>query len=134
MPRATVDQSPGDKVWLETCEGAFVVLKRMTYGQKQTRQQLAMRLSMSMEGNRQQRRRQGNMKTDIELLSLQSTMFDFKHCIVDHNLEDDAGRTLNLSSEEDVKQLDPRIGEEISSLIDDLNNFEKALDNGEGNS
>jgi hypothetical protein len=133
MPRATVDQSPGEHIELETCEGAYVVLKRMSYGQKQLRQQLAMKMSFELDrsGNRQQRRSKST-KADMELLSMASTLFDFRTCIVEHNLEDETGRTLNLSQEADVQRLDPRIGEELSMLIDELNNFEKDLNNEEG--
>jgi hypothetical protein len=61
----------------------------------------------------------------MNLVSEQATMFDFERCIVEHNLEDEDGRLLNLSSISDVRKLDPRIGEEIDEHLSSLNNFEE---------
>jgi len=38
------------------------------------------------------------------------------------------GTPFNLSSRTDVDFLDPRVGDEISKLIDELNNFEDGED------
>jgi urease gamma subunit len=126
VPRATATQAPEDKVLLKTCPDAFVVLRRLTYGQKLRRSEGAMRISMEM------RRGKRDTRADIDMMQTASTVFDFSHCIVDHNLEDEDGRQLNMSDPNDVIKLDPRIGEEIASLIDKLNNFEDADE--EGNS
>lgn len=128
MPRATVNLDPTEKKDLKTCPGGYVILKRLTYGAKLQRSQEAMRMSMEMKRGRGKR----EQKADIDMLTTASTLFDFRNCIVEHNLEDDNGRMLNLHDQADVSQLDPRVGEEISQLIDDLNNFEE--DEGEGNS
>lgn len=133
MPRATVDQSPGDQINLETLPEGWVILRRMSYGQKQERQELAMRMTMDMGGggNRQQRRGKG-AKAQVDMLAAASTVFDFRACLVDHNLEDENGQKLDLTRPENIKRLDPRVGEEISTLIDELNNFEKDLDSEDG--
>lgn len=126
MPRATASQEPGDKVGLRTCPDGFVVLKRLTFGQKLQRQQQATKVSMELKRGKR------DSKADLDMLQRQSTYFDFSMCVVDHNLDDENGQRLNLSSPVDVDRLDPRIGEEIANLIDDLNNFE--VDEAEGNS
>lgn len=120
MPRATVDTTATEKKMLETLPEGFVVLRKLPYGAKLRRSEEAMKMTMEMGGGRGKK----NAKADVALLQHASTLFDFRHCIVEHNLEDESGRTLNLASVEDINNLDPRIGEEISSLIDELNNFE----------
>jgi hypothetical protein len=120
MPRATVDTTAVVKKELTTLKDAFVVLRKMPYGAKLQRSSEALKMSMSMAGGRGKK----NTKADVEMLQHASTLFDFKHCIVEHNLEDETGRTLNLSDPKDVNNLDPQVGEELSDLIDELNNFE----------
>jgi hypothetical protein len=120
MPRATVDTTATEKFDLTTCKGAFVVLRKLPYGAKLRRSTEAMKMSVQMGGGRGKK----GGKADIEMLQHASTLFDFSHCIVEHNLEDETGRTLNLSDPNDVNNLDPQIGEEVSNLIDELNNFE----------
>jgi hypothetical protein len=50
--------------------------------------------------------------------------------VVDHNLEDADGRKLDFRNLADFDNLDPRIGEEIGKLLDELNNFEDEDDQG----
>ena len=126
MPRATVKLDPEDKVDLKTCPGAFVQLKRLSYGQKLFRQESISKMTMEM-----QRRRGATQKATMEMMQRAATFFDFKMCIHDHNLEDEDGRKLDLSQEKDVTSLDPKIGEEISDLIDKLNNFEADAEEGD---
>jgi hypothetical protein len=41
--------------------------------------------------------------------------------ILEHNLEDDEGRQLNLMDRNDINKLDPKIALEIESYITELN-------------
>jgi len=120
MPAAVVNMNSTERFDLKSLPpDGYVVLRKMTYGQKLTRQQNAMRMQMEM-----QRGRKGNAKANMEMLTLQSTLYDFKNCVVEHNLTDESGAALNLSNDFDVTRLDPQVGEEISTLIDNMNNFE----------
>lgn len=135
MPRATVSLDPEDKVELKTCPGGFVTLRRLSYGQKLERQQALTRTTMEVSGQRRQRNR--SQKAQIDMLQRGATYYDYKNCVIDHNLEDDDGRKLDLTNPYDVDKLDPRVGEEISTKIDELNNFEEELEkdeDGEGDS
>lgn len=118
MPRATANLNPEDKIELKSCPEGYIVLRRMTYGQKLDRMKHVGKLSVEMGG------RGRSARGEMEMLQKASTLYDFKSCIVDHNLEDESGTKLNLGAEHDINRLDPRIGEEISVLIDKLNNFE----------
>jgi hypothetical protein len=131
MPRATVDLSATRHVDLKTLPGegeeqGFVILRRLTYGQKVQRGQLAMEMSMQGDGKRNQ-----TPEMAMKMTQERVVVFDFGNCIVDHNLEDHSGRKLNFKSPQDVFMLDPRVGDEISQHIDDMNNFEDDLGNSE---
>jgi hypothetical protein len=117
MPRATVKLEETEKIDLKTLPGAWIEIRRLTYGQKLERRAMS---TASAEG-----RGKANMKMTIELMNRRATLFDFTHCIMDHNLEDENGSKLNLQSPSDIDRLDPRIGEEIEKRLDGLNNFEE---------
>jgi len=120
VPAAVVNMNSTERFDLKSLPpDGYVVLRKMTYGQKLTRQQNAMKMQMEM-----QRGRKANAKANMEMMTLQSTLYDFKNCVVEHNLTDEAGAPLNLSNDFDVTRLDPQVGEEISTLIDNMNNFE----------
>lgn len=127
MPRATVSLDPEDKVELKTCPGAYVILRRLSYGQKLQRSQQAAKMGMDLSKKK-------SAHVSMDMLNREAAYFDFKLCVMDHNLEDENGGKLDLSSPGDVDRLDPKIGEEISSLIDKMNNFEEDLDDDQGNS
>jgi hypothetical protein len=63
----------------------------------------------------------------MQLITEESTLFDFKHCILEHNLtKDEAGeQPLDLTNKMDLRMLDPRVGEEIDAWLSELNNFEE---------
>lgn len=129
MPRATVDQSPGEKIPLKTCPDGYVILRRLSYGQKIQRREMSTQLTMDMSS-----KKKSDAKAELAMLTMNSTIFDFSHCIVDHNLEDEIGNKLNLSTLLGLASLDPKVGEEIETLLDRLNNFEEELDTAEGDS
>jgi hypothetical protein len=62
---------------------------------------------------------------EMQLITEESTLFDFQHCILDHNLEDETGNKLDLRNKMHIASLDPRIGEEIDTFLGELNNFEE---------
>jgi len=66
-----------------------------------------------------------NTRMDIDMLQAQSRIFEFNHCVVDHNLSDDHGTKLNFSNPSTLGILDPKVGQEIEQLIDNLNQLEE---------
>lgn len=132
MPKATVNLDPGEKLDLKTLPGGWVQLQRMPYGAKLDRMRLVGRMSVEMR-----KQSKGGTRGEMEMMQKAATVFDFQKCVVDHNLFADDAETikLNLHSEADIANLDPKIGEEISTLIDELNNFEsESEEEGLGNS
>jgi hypothetical protein len=127
MPRATVSTEP-ERFELNTLPEGFVVLRRMSYGERLHRQDMAMQMSMTAD----QRKKTAEMNvTPTQTLVAQ---FELATCVVDHNLEDESGRKLNFHTATDCAQLDGRIGEEIGNLIDTLHDWEADLPNSEAKS
>lgn len=125
MPRATVSTS-SERRDLKTLEGGWVELKRMSYGQKLERAQLATDMEISMEkGSKTQ-------TATVDIMQMAVAVFDFAHCIVDHNLfEDDEEKVkLALNTKQGLSKLDPKVGDEIGRYIDEMNNFEEDPDLG----
>jgi hypothetical protein len=116
MPRATVDFSETHRYDLKSLPEGFVVLSRLSYGQKLERQQISMEMQMRSQGK--------DAEGSFSIATTKVAQFDFKHCVVDHNLEDENGKKLNFAAPSDVDRLHPQIGEEVGDLIDKLNSFD----------
>lgn len=121
MPNATANVQETIRLELKSLPGGYVEAKRLTYGEKIQRR--AMTAGLKIQG--------GKKKTDdfmgeMQLITEESTIFDFAHCIVDHNLykDDDEQVPFDLTKKTDVRMLDPRIGEEIDNWLSEINNFE----------
>lgn len=123
MPRATVDTSKTEHKDLKSCPpDGFVVLRRMTYGEYIKRREMLSGMRLEGKGK--------NAEAVMQLANEKVTQFEFRNCIIDHNLEDEAGRKLNLGSVKDFSQLDPRIGQEIGEYIDQMNQFQSEDEEG----
>lgn len=121
-PKATVNSAYVEKHMLTTCPpDGFVELRRMTYHEYLTRRDMAARMTMNFRGK-------GNVQEDTEavmaIANAAITEYEFKNCIVNHNLTNENDEELDFRSSAVFHILDPRIGEEISSLIETMNNFD----------
>lgn len=102
---------------LKTCPDGYVVLKRMTYGQMLQRREMV-KMAVALGKGK-------NTVGEMALANKHVSYLEFSWCIVEHNLEkDDNGTLFNFNNSADVDALDPRIGSEIDSLINEMNNFE----------
>lgn len=123
MPRATTTGNETERFDLKTCPGGFVVLRRLTYGEYLKRRQMASNMSVRAEKG------QKDFEGVMELVNQKVTEFEFANCIVEHNLEDDDENILDFANPVNIRMLDPRIGEEISTRIDEMNQYEPDLGN-----
>jgi hypothetical protein len=103
---------------LKSLEGGYVKLRRMSYGERLHRTDIAMTMSMQQD----QRAKTGKM--EIKQAQTSVGEFEFKTCIVDHNLEKEDGQPLNFKNGVDFSLLDGRVGEEISALIEEMHDWE----------
>lgn len=121
MPKATANITEKHRKELKSCPEGFVEARRLTYGEKLMRRAMVSGLRVEAGKKGEKKDFAGEMK----LITEESTVFDFVHCILDHNLEDEDGNKLNLTNKNDINRLDPRIGEEIDEFLGELNNFEE---------
>lgn len=106
---------------LKSIPEGWVELRPMTYGQFLHRRDMAMKMGISGSALG---KKISDERIDMDIIQEAVTRYEFKVCITDHNLEDENGRKLSLSTPQDFERLDPRVGQEISSLIDEMNQWE----------
>lgn len=117
MPRATV-RTEAEHFNLKTCPGGYVKLRALSHGQLLDRRDRASKMSMLQNPDA----KPGDpTKVNIDFMQRVTRQYEFEHCIVDHNLEDENGIKLNFGMPETLELLDPRIGQELERLIDVLN-------------
>ncbi len=126
MPVATV--GPNDDAVrrdLKTCPpDGFVMIRRAPYGDKLDNRAATGKMTVKA------RKGQKDVESVIDAFNTGAALKSFATCIVDHNLTDKNGTKLNFADPAHVRALDPRIGEEIETYIDELNNFEDNEDLG----
>jgi hypothetical protein len=120
MPRATVDTEEVFRYDLKTLPpDGFVVLRRLSYGQVLERRSM-MKLEVATRGGKTK-----GLEGELALADRAYTLFDFKHCIVEHNCENESGGLLNLGNPNDLVRLDPKVGQEIETLLSELNDLDE---------
>ena len=116
MPRATVTKE-AIKVELKTCPpDGFVKLKQLPYHEMLVRRDRGGQLFFDPSGEEQ--------RVEVATMQAWARAYEFKHCIVEHNLEDENGKLLDFAKEGVLSELDPRVGQEIEAEIDKLHNLE----------
>lgn len=130
MPRATIDLEETFRYDLKTLPaqngdlGGFVVLRRLSYHQMMQRRDIAAKIGWEERratGGKKQQKGEETIKAMMEVMNVATMEYEFKHSIVEHNLEDSNGNLLNFGNPETFRSLDPKIGAEIGKYIDDLN-------------
>ena len=116
MPRATVDSKAEHKFDLQSLEGAYIILRKLSYGEMMQRQSLASDVAIKEE------KRKAEMT--IQMMQERVTEYEYTRSIVDHNLEDETGNKLDFNKPGTAARLDPQVGAEVSQLIDSLNQFD----------
>jgi len=91
-----------------------VDLRKMSYGEHLESRELAARMSAS-------RQQKGDAEVTMTMGVKASFSYNFARSIVDHNLTDEEGTKLNLSTMQDLQKLDPAVALEIERVIDELN-------------
>jgi hypothetical protein len=115
MPKAVaVDENHREE--LKSLPGGYVVVREMSYGERLSRSNLtgAMKVLKDVKSD---------YAGEIAMQTEQMAYWDFGNLIVEHNLEDEDGRLLNFKNPADVKKLNPRVGDEVGTIIDKWNSF-----------
>lgn len=118
MPKAVVDIDETTRHELKTCEGGFVVLRRLPYGSWLKRQEMA--LQMKLKGGD----KNNDAEAQVAMANRKVTEFEFKECIVEHNLQGHDDSLLNFNYGTTLDALNPKIGNEIATYISQLHEFD----------
>jgi hypothetical protein len=118
MPRATISTETIRKE-LKTCPGGFVELRQLSWAEMMKRRDIASRMYADVKTS--QTSVQDTIRQYMEVVNVAIMEFEFKNCIVDHNLEDDEGNRLDFSNPMSLSILNPKIGSEIDRYIEELN-------------
>lgn len=122
MPKAVVASEP-KRFELKSCPpDGFVLLREMSYGERMVRN--------AQQGKMKLLKKNSEHLGEVEMALAALAKWDLANLVVDHNLEDESGVKLDLSSDRDLKKLSSRIGEEIGKYIDEMNNFDDEGDSG----
>lgn len=120
MAVATIVDST-ERFDLKSCPpDGYVVIRRMTYGEKLKRQSMMTRFKMEMG-----RKNTDANVMDVDLDQEKVSMWEFANLVVEHNLTDESLKPLNFKNMADIVRLGPVVGEEIQKRIDELNSFEE---------
>lgn len=115
MPRATV-RTEAQRIDLQSVEGGWVEIRQLPYYEMLVRRDRGGKLFFDA---------QQEGRVEIATLQAWARQYEFEHCIIDHNLEDENGQKLDFSNEATLSVLDPRVGQEIEDAIDKLHNVEE---------
>lgn len=132
MPVATIDPNKWTRFELKSApadpnipddENGYVMLRPLPYGMLLQRTDDSLQMQMKARRPQDRKRKGEDQLPDIDMKNLnrQATEYDFKYCIGEHNLIDNAGNKLDFSNPLVFNVLDPKIAQEISGYIDELN-------------
>ena len=119
MPIAIQDETP-IRHELNSLKGAWVETRKMNHGERTYRGQISTEYTVQGFLGRE------DTETQVRVVADAITQFDFKTCIVKHNLERASGKLLNLSDPKDIKALSGIVGAEIGAIINRENQFSEA--------
>jgi hypothetical protein len=126
MPKATVSMAPEHYALKHCPPDGYVDLRRMSFGELLASQDMAYKVSAQSQ--------EGSDDPTVGLSVTQAAVmeYQFRICIVKHNLEDDKGQPLDFAkSPQHVHLLDPLIGQDIAKKIDLMHRLEQKYPNSE---
>lgn len=127
MPRASVDPTIHHKE-LRTVSGGYVDLRVLSFHEMEMRKDIAGRMYREVSEGDDELTEEETMRAYFEAMNVAVTTFEFRNMIVDHNLFLDDAETQKIDFRKPMHQwkLDPKVGEEISMLIDGLTKIAEA--------
>jgi hypothetical protein len=117
MPVATIDPNATENFELETLEEGEITLRRMSFSAFLHRQDIMMKMQIEAK------EKGDPVGMTMSMGNLETALFEFKECLVDHNLTDANGNKLDFTKASTFKILDPRVGEEVQDKIQKMNRY-----------
>lgn len=113
------NQSKPERFDLKTLPGAYVEIRRMSYGEKMERSGLMS--GLKVKGSN----RSKDFEGELAMANRRVTEYEFATCIVDHNLEKEEGVPFDFKRPADLALLDGKAGEEIGVYMNKVNSFDE---------
>ena len=126
MPKATVTQET-ERIELKSCPpDGFVELRTLSFHEMNTRADIAARMYQEEKVGQVGKKKADDavIRAYMETMNVAMTEYEFRNCIVDHNLEDENGNLIDFTRPMQAWRLDPKVGAEIAKAIDELNTGE----------
>ena len=132
MPKATVDPEL-HHYDLRTCPDGYVKLRTLSFHEMEMRKDIAGRMyqeekvSRARQGKNIKENPEEVMRAYFESMNVKVTEFEFRSCVVEHNLFVDEAETqlIDFTKPMHAWKLDPKIGEEISKYIAELTQIDE---------
>ena len=127
MPKASLDPT-AIRHELKTCPGGYVELRTLSFHEMEMRKDIAGRMYQEARADtRKGGTEEEKQRAYFESMNVAVTEFEFRNCIVDHNLYVDDAETqlIDFSKPMRTWTLHPKIGEEISLAIEKLTRIEE---------
>lgn len=105
---------------LKSAPGAWVELRAPSHAEVLKRQGMLMTMRMQVTAKR---RNEGMVLLDKDNLTLAA--YDYKTCVVRHNLRRKGGRLFDLSNPVELQSLSTKVGQELDNLIGKLMEFDE---------
>ncbi len=127
MPKATVNPEK-HRMELKTLPEGYVELRTLSFHEMEMRKDIAGRMYSEQVASDRQRAKTPDeemQRAYFESMNVKVTEFEFRNCIVDHNLYVDDAETQLIDFQKPMHtwKLDPKIGQEISDYITDLTQY-----------
>jgi hypothetical protein len=129
MPKATVDPELHHRD-LRTCPGGYLKLRTLSFHEMEMRKDIAGRIyqeQSAADAKRGKKPDEETLRAYFESMNVKVTEFEFRNCIVEHNLYVDDAETQLIDFQRPMMtwKLDPKIGEEIVRYITDLTQIDE---------
>jgi hypothetical protein len=129
MPKATVDPEL-HHYDLHTLPEGYVKLRTLSFHEMEMRKDIAGRVYQEEKtANLRKGRRDDDdtMRAYFESMNVKVTEFEFRNCVVEHNLFVDDAETQLIDFSKPMMhwKLDPKIGEEIAKYITELTQIDE---------
>lgn len=118
-PVVEFDNSP-TRHELKSAPGGWVELRTPSHAEVLRRQGMLMTMRMQVTAKK---RSEGMVLLDKDNLTLAA--YDYKTCVVRHNLRRKGGRLFDLSNPVELQSLSTQVGQELDNLIGKLMEFDE---------
>lgn len=125
MPSISNVVNETHKYELKTLPEAYIVVRRMNYGEELIRSEMSTKFLVGGQANG---KKDANVQGELDIQTSTVALWDFANLIVEHNITDEKDNPLDFKRPQVVRSLPGRLGKEIGECIDEWNSVEETED------